>query len=505
MRYQSAVDLRADLKRLKRATDESVTPSSTATSAAATSASPPSSSDAALAVRLVQRHPIAIIGVTLLLVASAGAVWWALGRDTSPATEPPNISLEALTIDGNAGHATISPDGRFIAYVRRDLTHASVVVKQLGSNSDVVIMPPSGEANYYSPSVTPDGNYVDVLVDARRNPEDPRYIVRVPFLGGTPRRVVERASSGLGWSPDGRRMAYVRWDATTRTTSLIVADADGQNERVLVACELPRQFVSSLHGGARFGYAPAARPAWSPEGRTIAVVRLDRQSERIELIEVDAATGAERSVRQLQDFGGEVAYLSADAIVASEHPTKTPSGLRLWRLYQGTNAGVQLTPDLTDVYGIQLTATRAAGVATKTTTRNAISVGPITGGTLSEAVPASAAEPAFAELMRPDICSTLRGSRVISQHFEARAPVALARSSPRTRYAAADARRPVRRGHPTKRRPRTRQRRWRGGSGSAEGQSSGLSGRDHAGRYGRALYINRLRSTAAMASPVDGR
>ena len=120
--------------------------------------------------------------------------------------------MEALTIDGHAGHATISPDGRFIAYVRRDQTHSSVIVKQLSSNSEVVIMPPSAEADYYAPSVTPDSSYVDVLVDARRNPEDERFIVRVPFLGGTPRRIIDRAASGLGWSPDGREMAFVRVD-----------------------------------------------------------------------------------------------------------------------------------------------------------------------------------------------------------------------------------------------------------------------------------------------------
>jgi hypothetical protein len=57
-----------------------------------------------------------------------------------------------------------------------------VVVKQLSSNSDVVIMAPVEGSEYYAPSVTPDGGYVDVLV---RRPSDPA-LVRIPFLGGTP-------------------------------------------------------------------------------------------------------------------------------------------------------------------------------------------------------------------------------------------------------------------------------------------------------------------------------
>jgi serine/threonine protein kinase len=198
LRYQSAADLRGDLKRMKREVTESATPAISTTRSAALSTAPPSSSDAALAVGLVRRHPLAIGGLVVALVAAAIAAWWAAGRDAAlPATRP-EIALQALTIDGYAGHATISPDGRFIAYVRRDLTHSSVIVKQLSSNSEVVILPPSAEADCYAPSVTPDSSYVDVLVDARRNPEDQRFIVRVPFLGGTPRRIIERAASGLG-------------------------------------------------------------------------------------------------------------------------------------------------------------------------------------------------------------------------------------------------------------------------------------------------------------------
>jgi hypothetical protein len=39
------------------------------------------------------------------------------------------LSIQPLTLDGRAGRATISPDGRFIACVRRDGMQPSVVVK----------------------------------------------------------------------------------------------------------------------------------------------------------------------------------------------------------------------------------------------------------------------------------------------------------------------------------------------------------------------------------------
>jgi serine/threonine protein kinase/Tol biopolymer transport system component len=400
LRYQSAAELRGDLKRLKR---RDPAPSDLVHSGAARPvppSPPPSSSDAALAVGLVRRHPLAIAGFVLALLATAGAAWWALGRDAGPSTEHPQISIEALTLDGHAGHATISPDARFIAYVRRDLTHASVVVKQLGSNSEVVILPPSTEADYFAPSFTPDGSYVDVLVDARRNPEDNRFIVRVPFLGGAPRRIVERAASGIGWSPDGRQMAFVRVDRSVATRmDLLLADTDGQNERVLLTVHEPRQLATSFHGGGVFAFAPSSRPAWSPDGRTIALSGINQQSVSAELIEVDAATGAERAVRAIEAsvpvFSHEFAYVSNARLIASR---VTADGTQQWWVHPHTDPPVQLTPDLVDVRGVQLTGDRSAGVATRTIVRATVAVGTLAERTFVEAVAPSPTRPFFAQL-----------------------------------------------------------------------------------------------------------
>ena len=502
LRYQSAADLRGDLKRMKREVVEPGTPPISAMRPGAASTAPPSSSDAALAVGLVRRHPLAIGGLVVALVAAAVAAWWAAGRDAAlPATRP-EIALQALTIDGHAGHATISPDGRFIAYVRRDLTHSSVIVKQLSSNSEVVILPPSAEADYYAPSVTPDSSYVDVLVDARRNPEDERFIVRVPFLGGTPRRIIERAASGLGWSPDGRQMAFVKWDRHAGSnTALIVADAEGQNEKVLLTLQTPRRLTTSFHGGGRVAYAPAGRPSWSPDGGWIAVSGVSASSGSGELIEVNAATGIERATRPITGavvaMAHEIAYLPGDRLIASR---LSVDGAQQWWLYPRTGSEVQLTPDLSDVRGVQLTADRTAGVATRTTVRMAITVGTVAGASFVEAVAPSTAQPSFAQLdATGDLFYTARvpGGIATSQRWGA---WHRNRGGNGGRVLGAVARRRVGRGPQTKRRPRARQlRRLRSHSGAA-GQRAGVSRGDHAGWDRPALRLEPIRTPAAVAA-----
>ena len=53
-------------------------------------------------------------------------------------------------------------------------------------------------------TVTPDGNFVDFV---RFQVGDTGPVLwRVPFLGGQPRRLIDRVWSPVGWSPDGRHL-----------------------------------------------------------------------------------------------------------------------------------------------------------------------------------------------------------------------------------------------------------------------------------------------------------
>ena len=85
---------------------------------------------------------------------------------------------------------------------------------------------------------------------------------RVPFLGGTPKRIIDNIGGLVAWSPDGRRMAFAQGSVEVSTlngptTALITADPDGSHERVLASRQRPPDFnvipVNTMQ-----------QPAWSP-------------------------------------------------------------------------------------------------------------------------------------------------------------------------------------------------------------------------------------------------
>ena len=158
-------------------------------------------------------------------------------------------------------------------------------------------------ANLQAATVTPDGSFVDFL---RGKPNEPT-LWRVPFLGGTPKRLLDNVSSPIGWSPDGRRFAFVRANFGG-TSALVAADADGTNERTLATRTLPAQFLS-LACVARPARRPAIHPAWSPDGQTVAIIGFEEVGGVLtrQAVFVDVANGTQRSI-PLRDAG------SADGI-----------------------------------------------------------------------------------------------------------------------------------------------------------------------------------------------
>ena len=219
LRYQSAAEMRAELKRLKRDTTSGKVqvPSGQAPVAPTTTSK----------VRGKSFGGIAAI-VLVLVVVAAGAYFWS---NRPHGFNLQNMKIVQVTTTGNAGAAALSPDRRYIVYVLRDGADESLWVQQLATGSNVQILAPD-QVHFIALAFTPDGNYV-MFVRSDKSTVNFRYLYQIPALGGTARQLIRDVDSAPTFSPDGQEFAFVRGGLSPGGNSIVIAKADGSDEHVI--------------------------------------------------------------------------------------------------------------------------------------------------------------------------------------------------------------------------------------------------------------------------------
>jgi serine/threonine protein kinase len=270
LRYQSAAEMRTDLKRLKRDTG-----SGRATSASGSFASvqelassgkiaaAQSSSAVAQAVPAQRKLLVPILIAAVVVLAALGfAAYKFLPRTRELNLQ--NMQIARLTDSGKASDVAISPDGRYIVYALRDGEQQSLWVRNVATKSDVQVLPPDLVV-LFGLAFSPDGNYV-YFARSDKTTINFRYLYVMPVLGGTPRQLIRDVDGPVSFSPDGKQFAFMRGEPEHNTIELHVANADGGNDHLLAALPDSPVFM--------FGVA------WSPDGKTILAPALQGGKER---------------------------------------------------------------------------------------------------------------------------------------------------------------------------------------------------------------------------------
>ena len=248
LRYQSAEELRADLKRLRRDTSSGQT---LGIAGARWTAAPGGAVARAMSV-LRQRWWIPAI---VAVVAAAAFAY--VGLRPSP---PPRVTAyRQMTSDGVSKEIDGTDGVRLYFTAYPGPAHWIAQMAISGGEPARVSMP---SPSFRLFDVSPDGSSL-LAGEVTTYVEGPLWTV--PVLGGSPRRVGNLVASSAAWSQDGQRIAY------SQQGDLFVAQDDGGGARKLAS--VPGKVL---------------KPAWSPDGRRIRFTAYDEPRFSQALWEVSA-------------------------------------------------------------------------------------------------------------------------------------------------------------------------------------------------------------------------
>jgi len=218
VRYQTARDLLADLKRLRRDT----TSGKCAAVGSSMSAPAPTAPSGATFTPRTRRRIVAVVAALLVVGLGALAVRLAL-----PPPVPRVKSYSQITSDRVRKSWPVTDGARvyFIESPRLDTD----VLAQVAAGGGETIRLPTPFAALSLCDLSPDGSEFLLLAE-REFTGTTRFAPQLwtaPVVGGTPRRVGDLEGNGAVWSPDKTRVAY------TTGSDVLVAASDGSGSRKL--------------------------------------------------------------------------------------------------------------------------------------------------------------------------------------------------------------------------------------------------------------------------------
>jgi Tol biopolymer transport system component len=215
----------------------------------------------------------------ILMTATVGFYW--LRQDQTAVAEVEQKVLR-LTDGTNVSDATISPDGKYFAYVEIEGDRERVWLQQTGQSTRIEIVPWTERTHRLS-TFSPDGQWVYFVTGLETGSGT---LCRVSIFGGPQATVASAVNSYPSFSPDGRQMVFYRQNKQTGENTYVILSSDGSGtERILRSWQ---------DKSPQFG-----NPAWSPDGKLIAFGAISLDEDLVgscTLTSIDVESGATSSI-----------------------------------------------------------------------------------------------------------------------------------------------------------------------------------------------------------------
>lgn len=155
---------------------------------------------------------------------------------------------------------SFAPDGKSFLYVRSTLDAQGTAVNAIyrarndGSASEPVAVPPDPKTAFNWPQYSWSGDWIYYTASYPVPPnKQASEIQRIPAGGGTAQTIVKDARMSTE-SPDGKQIAFTRFNFDSFTAGLWIANTDGTNERELLNDQV---------------FIMISAPQFSPDGKEI--------------------------------------------------------------------------------------------------------------------------------------------------------------------------------------------------------------------------------------------
>jgi serine/threonine protein kinase/Tol biopolymer transport system component len=299
-----------------------------------------------------------LVAVALMAITALGAFFYLPSFFGSSVPIYQSIQVSRKTDNGKAQLATVSPDGKLVAFVDMSETKPKLVVRQLATDSTIPIVPPV-EKGFLQPTFSPDGEFIYYV----QKDNGVGTLYKVPKLGGSSKEIVVDIDSRAAFSPDGKKIAFSRHNPTDGGDTIFIIDSEGQNLKPFIDTKT-------------LGFNAFMDVVWSEDGSEMLLSGHlnDKDSfEKVTVLTVKTDDSKEHSVPEfLASFNNENWKYAANFIWLKNKQglvfigkKATDDAIQIWHLSFKDGAIKQVTTDTSDYESISSSNDGNTLVATK--------------------------------------------------------------------------------------------------------------------------------------------